>query len=130
MTRRLKIVASVGLAFTLAGGACSSDTDTAAPSAPAVSAAVAASVPGEADGTKQDAAVVRSSSETGAARPADLAGIEQLWLDSGTDPDLASCYRSVLSDAGIAEVVDLTELAQVMGDLDRTGKQALADCLG
>lgn len=61
--------------------------------------------------------------------PADLSDVEQLWIESGTSPELASCYRGVLEGAGVEEVADLNELTEIMANLDAEGQQAINDCV-
>ena len=123
---------AVALTLAMLGAGCTSGDDEAESANPAVEESANENSPTDAPSelATTDGSTESGASSDGVPAPADLDGIEQLWLDNGTDPELASCYRGVLEDAGISEVADLNELAQVMSDLDDPAQQAIADCLG
>lgn len=136
MTRRSTKIATIALFLTLTGGACASEAEDAAPAETSAAEEVAATDDVVVDTTSDDVDAGETASqqavadEDGSAGSADLDDIERLWIEGGTDPELASCYSDVLADADIDEVADLNELAEVMGNLNASSKRAMDNCLG
>lgn len=129
------------VALSVAGTSCTNDDPTSgdagtdeAPSATAESSDGSVDAGGDASQQPPDDATsapdeLAAAGNDNVPEPSNLAGVEQLWIDNGTSPELASCYRGVLETAGVDEVADLNELTEILSGLDPDQKNAMDECV-